>query len=222
MKKLIKTIKFWFKKEFCFLSINECKSLNLEHSHNVWKGCTSIWRDKKGKSYRCENLYIFIICMVCLFSCKTSEQLYTKAKVKDIVKVAELARIDFPCTTTKIDSVTTVDTLYDFIEVDCPPATVDTFKTVVVNTVKVKVPHQLTTIRTLLKIEDSAKIKVMYSEIQKAAAIIANERKVSATYKMQSEDNLKQRNWWRKWCLITWGVIAVGIAFRLFRSKIGL
>jgi len=163
-----------------------------------------------------------IACIGCLFSCKTSEQLYTKAKVKDIVKVAELARIDFPCTTTKIDSITTVDTLYDFIEVDCPPATVDSFETVVVKTVKVKIPQKVVTIRTVQKIEDSAKIKVMYAEIQKAAAMIANERKVSATYKMQSEDNRNQRNWWRKWCLITWGVIIAGIAFRLFRTKIGL
>ena len=168
------------------------------------------------------NTIIFVALMASLFGCKTSEQLYTKAKVKDIVKVAELARIDFPCTTTKIDSVTTVDTLYDFIEVDCPPATVDSFETVVVKTVKVKVPRELVTIRILQKVEDSAKIKVMYAEIQKAAAIIANERKVSATYKMQSEDNRKQMNWWRKWCLITWGVIIAGIAFRLFRSKIGL
>jgi hypothetical protein len=160
--------------------------------------------------------------MVCLFSCKTSEQLYNKAKVKDITKVAELARIDFPCTTTKIDSVITVDTLYDFIEVNCPPATVDSFETVLVNTVKVKVPRELVTIRTLVKIEDSAKIKTMYAEIQKAAALLANQRKLSATYKMQSEDYRKQMNWWRKWCLITWSIIALGIAFRLLRSKIGL
>jgi hypothetical protein len=164
----------------------------------------------------------YLLIILLFASCKTSEQLYNKAKIKDIVKVAELARIDFPCTTTKIDSVTTVDTLYDFIEVDCPPATVDSFETVVVKTVKVKVPQKVVTIRTVETIEDSAKIKVMYAEIQKAAAMIANERKVSATYKMQSEDNRNQRNWWRKWCLITWGVIIAGIAFRLFRSKIGL
>lgn len=168
------------------------------------------------------NAIIAAVLILSLFGCKTSEQLYDKAKVKDLTKVAELARRDFPCTTTKIDSVTTVDTLYDFIEVDCAPPTVDSFETVVVKTVKVLVPRKLVTIRILQKIEDSAKIKVMYAEIQKAAAMIANERKVSATYKMQSEDNLQQRNWWRKWCLITWGVIAVGIAFRLFRSKIGL
>jgi hypothetical protein len=164
----------------------------------------------------------YLIIIILFASCKTSEQLYNKAKVKDIVKVAELARIDFPCTTTKIDSVTTVDTLYDFIEVDCPPATVDTFKTVVVKTVKVKIPQKVVTIRTVQTIEDSAKIKVMYAEIQKAAAIIVAERKLTAEYKAEADEQRKAKNKWRKWCLITWGVIAAGIAFRLFRSKIGL
>jgi len=168
------------------------------------------------------SIVLWVVFIALLASCKTSEQLYTKAKVKDIVKVAELARIDFPCTTTKIDSVTTIDTLYDFIEVDCPPPTVDSFETVVVKTVKVLVPHQMTTIRTLLKVEDSAKIKTMYAEIQKAAAMIVAERKLTAEYKADAESERKAKNKWRKWCLITWGVIAVGIAFRLLRSKIGL
>jgi len=164
----------------------------------------------------------YFIIIILFASCKTSEQLYVKAKVKDLTKVAELARIDFPCTTTKIDSVTTIDTLYDFVEVDCAPPTVDSFETVVVKTVKVKVPHQLTTIRIQQKIEDSAKIKTMYAEIQKAAAMIVAERKLTAEYKAEAEIQRKAKNKWRKWCLITWGVIAVGIAFRLLRSKIGL
>ena len=164
----------------------------------------------------------YLLIIILFASCKTSEQLYTKAKVKDIVKVAELARIDFPCTTTKIDSVTTVDTLYDFIEVDCAPPTVDSFETVVVKTVTVKVPRELVTIRIQQKIEDSAKIRVMYAEIQKAAAMIVAERKLTAEYKAEAESERKAKNKWRKWCLITWGVIAAGIAFRLLRSKIGL
>ena len=168
------------------------------------------------------NAIIAAVLILSLFSCKTSEQLYNKAKVKDITKVAELARIDFPCTTTKIDSVTTVDTLYDFIEVNCAPATVDSFETVVVKTVKVKVPQKVVTIRTVVKVEDSAKIKTMYAEIQKAAAIIIAERKLTAEYKAEAEQERKAKNKWRKWCLITWGVIAAGIAFRLLRSKIGL
>jgi hypothetical protein len=166
----------------------------------------------------------YIIIILLFASCKTSEQLYNKAKVKDIVKVAELARIDFPCTTTKIDSVTTVDTLYDFIEVDCPPneIRIDSFETFVVNTVKVKVPREVVTIRTQLTIEDSAKIRVMYAEIQKAAAMIVAERKLTAEQKAEADQQRKSKSWWRKWCLITWGIIAAGIAFRLFRSKIGL
>ena len=168
------------------------------------------------------NAIIAAVLILSLFGCKTSEQLYNKAKVKDIVKVAELARIDFPCTTTKIDSVITVDTLYDFVEVDCPPTSVDSFETVVVKTVKVKVPQKVVTIRTVVKVEDSAKIKTMYAEIQKAAAIIVAERKLTAEYKAEAEQQRKAKNKWRKWCLITWGVIAAGIAFRLLRSKIGL
>jgi len=164
----------------------------------------------------------YLIIIILFASCKTSEQLYNKAMVKDLTKVAELARIDFPCTTTKIDSVTTVDTLYDFIEVDCQPPTVDSFETVVVKTVKVKVPQKVVTIRTVETIEDSAKIFTMYAEIQKAAAMIIAERKLTAEYKAEAEQQRKSKNWWRKWCLITWGVIAAGIAFKLLRSKIGL
>jgi hypothetical protein len=62
----------------------------------------------------------------------------------------------------------------------------------------------------------------MYAEIQKAAAMIVAERKLTAEYKAESDEQRKAKNKWRKWCLITWGVIAVGIAFRLLRSKIGL
>jgi hypothetical protein len=164
----------------------------------------------------------YLIIILLFASCKTSEQLYNKAKVKDIVKVAELARIDFPCTTTKIDSVITVDTLYDFIEVNCPPASVDSFETILVKTVKVKVPREVVTIRSQLTIEDSAKIIIMYAEIQKAANMIIAERKLLADQKLETEKQKKSKNWWRKWCLITWGVITLGIAFRLLRSKIGL
>jgi hypothetical protein len=167
----------------------------------------------------------YFLLIVLFASCKTSEQLYNKAKVKDLVKVAELARKDFPCTTTKIDSVTTVDTVYDLIEVPCDPVIqtrVDSFETIVVNTVKVKVPRQLTTIRIQHKVEDSAKIKTMYAEIQKAAALIIAERKVSEANKAEADKQREAKNKWRKWCLLTWGVIAGYIAFKVFRSKTGL
>lgn len=59
MKKII----FWFKKEFGVLTIDECKKLKLNHCHNLYGdainhfNCRSIWRNEKGKSFRCESLY---------------------------------------------------------------------------------------------------------------------------------------------------------------------
>jgi phosphate/sulfate permease len=168
----------------------------------------------------------------CLFSCKTPEKLYNKAKAKDEVKVAELARKDFPCTTTKIDSVRTVDTLYDLIEVECPDTNdyaADTGRKVLPPTGKVKpniktvyVPREVVTIRTVETIEDSAKIKIMYAEIQKAAAMIVAERKLKDEAKAEAEKERKAKNKWCKWFWILFAINAAIIAFRLFRSKIGL
>ena len=53
---MLSKIFFWFKKEFGFLTIEECKKLNLTYCHNIYIEGISIWRDKKGKSYRCKTL----------------------------------------------------------------------------------------------------------------------------------------------------------------------
>ena len=167
------------------------------------------------------NILLAAACLACLFSCKTSEQLYNKAKTKDIVKVAKLARIDFPCTTTKIDTVITVDTLFDFLEVDCTPV-IETRVDTVTKTVTVKVPRQLTTIRILQKIEDSAKIITMQAAITDANATILAEHNRGNEYKAMAESERKSKQWWRKWAVITWGMIIVLIAVRLLASKIKL
>lgn len=60
--KIFKRLMLWFKKEFGILTLEECKELNLEFSHNIYGdninhlNCRSIWRNEKGKSYRCESL----------------------------------------------------------------------------------------------------------------------------------------------------------------------
>jgi hypothetical protein len=163
----------------------------------------------------------YLILIFLFASCKTSEQLYNKAKTKDIVKVAKLARIDFPCTTTKIDSIITVDTLYDFLEVECAPV-IETTVDTVTKTVTVKVPRQLTTIRILQKIEDSAKIITMQAAITDAKATILAEHNRGNEYKAIAESERKSKKWWRKWAVITWGMIIVLIAVRLLASKIKL
>jgi hypothetical protein len=167
------------------------------------------------------NILLAAACLACLFSCKTSEQLYNKAKTKDIVKVAKLARIDFPCTTTKIDTVITVDTLFDFLEVDCTPV-INTRVDTVTKTVTVKVPRQLTTIRILQKVEDSAKIITMQAAITDANATILAEHNRGNEYKAIAESERKSKIWWRKWAVITWGMIIVLIAVRLLANKIKL
>lgn len=55
-------IRLWFKKEFGILTIEECKKLDLTHCHNIYGdrinhlNCRSIWRNEKGKSFRCHSL----------------------------------------------------------------------------------------------------------------------------------------------------------------------
>lgn len=55
-------VRLWFKKEFGVLSLEECEKLDLSHCHNVYGvridelNCRSIWRNKKGKSFRCDSL----------------------------------------------------------------------------------------------------------------------------------------------------------------------
>jgi hypothetical protein len=167
------------------------------------------------------NILLAAACLACLFSCKTSEQLYNKAKTKDIVKVSKLARIDFPCTTTKIDTVITVDTLFDFLEVDCTPV-INTRVDTVTKTVTVKVPQKVVTIRTIQKVEDSAKIITMQAAITDANATILAEHNRGNEYKAIAESERKSKQWWRKWAVITWGMIIVLIAVRLLASKIKL
>ena len=163
----------------------------------------------------------YLILIFLFASCKTSEQLYNKAKTKDIVKVAKLARIDFPCTTTKIDTVITVDTLFDFLEVDCTPV-IETRVDTITKTVTVKVPQKVITIRTIQKVEDSAKIITMQAAITDANATILAEHKRGNEYKAIAESERKSKQWWRKWAVITWGMIIVLIAVRLLASKIKL
>jgi len=166
-------------------------------------------------------------------SCKTSEQLYNKAKAKPNgeTKVAELARKDFPCTTTKIDTTRSIDTLYDYIEVECPPANdyvadsngkkPTTPTNVKLRVEIVKVPRYIETVRIEKSKEDSAKIKIMYAEIQKAAAMIVAERKLTAEQILETEKERKAKNKWRKWFWILFSINAAVVAFKLLKSKIG-
>jgi hypothetical protein len=59
----------WFKRVFRILTIEECKELGLEFSHNVHGdninnlNCRSIWKDEKGRTYKCGSLGQTPVCM---------------------------------------------------------------------------------------------------------------------------------------------------------------
>ena len=56
-------IKKWYKRNFCTLNLKECELFNLTFYFNVYGDhinvldCRSIWKDSKGKIYKCEELY---------------------------------------------------------------------------------------------------------------------------------------------------------------------
>lgn len=121
-----------------------------------------------------------LLIVILLFTgCKSAEQLYNKAKDKDAVKVAGLARADWPCTTTKQDTTIRTDTVFDIVEVRCPDTVayrVDSFETIeavkVPVYIKVKMPQEVKTVTIVKQVEDSAKIFILQAQAAKDGQII--------------------------------------------------
>lgn len=131
-------------------------------------------------------IYLFMIVMIALglLSCNSVKQAtkhYEKAKHKNIVTVASLVRKDWPCVTTKIDTLISykqgkTDTLIQetTFYADCPDTAKNAPKNSVIK-VPVKVPQFVfiknndTVFLTQTKlVEDSAKIFVAQKETAKA------------------------------------------------------
>lgn len=61
-----RSLSLWYRKEFGVLTLDECRDLGLEFSYNVYgdninqMNCRSVWRNAKGKSYKCHSLYTTI------------------------------------------------------------------------------------------------------------------------------------------------------------------
>jgi hypothetical protein len=62
----------------------------------------------------------------------------------------------------------------------------------------------------------------MQAAIADAKATILAEHNRGNEYKAIAESERKSKQWWRKWAVITWGMIIVLIAVRLLASKIKL
>mgnify|MGYP003434116604 CR=1 FL=1 len=114
------------------------------------------------------------ILLLLLSGCKSASELTYKAISKDRAKVAEITRKEWPCVTVKSDTSYRTDTITDIITVQCPDTIavrIDSFG--VYQAVKVpvyiKVPVEGTiqTITVTKTIEDSAKITVLQTHVDK-------------------------------------------------------
>lgn len=164
----------------------------------------------------------YLALLILIASCTTAEKLTYKAIGKDRAKVAEITRKEWPCVTTTADTTYRTDTVTDIITVQCPDTIsyrVDSFETVTAVRVPVyvKVPMQreVKNIKVVQKVEDSAKIFAMQDH---ATRLQADNAKVQA----EADKYQSARNKWRKWFFMLAGIVGLYIAFKLFRSKIGL
>ena len=165
-------------------------------------------------------MFILLVILASLGGCTTAEKLTYKAISKDKAKVAEITRAEFPCTTTKADTV--ISTKDSLIWIECPDNTVvtaadytgpDTVTRIIrlpgsVRTVRVPVTLPVKTVTIVQKVEDSAKIYVLQA----------------ATLKLQADNDklrgkVHSRNTWLKWLVIAL-LISAGLNFIQFKRKL--
>lgn len=155
-------------------------------------------------------------------------------------------RIWFPCIITKSD--TTVVTKDSVIYIECPdelkamalPANIDStqplpvypesywsvpasdfFKpdTVVkVKTVRVPVTLPIRYITIKEKVEDSAKSNGLWAMISRRDEVIEIWADKFNKERVKAEKSKQEKNWWRKWCLITWGLLVLYVSGRIYKK----
>ena len=151
-----------------------------------------------------------------LFSCTSAPKHFAKALSKDRPYVAEQTRALWPCITTASDTVSKIDTLYDLIEAECPPVEYITTegKTVIIPG-KTTFVQGATVYRdrvVTLQIKDSTD-NYLHSVL--VASLQADVSKIQA----QADKYKGGRNWWRKWCLITWGILGIGCVMLILKKR---
>ena len=148
------------------------------------------------------------------YTAKKADKAIDKAQRNYPEVVAKKARSLYPCTTVRID---TAWQLHDtIIEIPCPevPIIVDTVTLTdtikLTNRVTVPVRVQLPQRVVTKYVEDSAKIYVLNSELATYSSKVQR-------LEQQLTDTTESRNKWRKWCFITWVLVAafVGVYFLL-------
>lgn len=168
----------------------------------------------------------FILYMIgCLASCytaKKADKQVGKALSQYPGKVAAIARAAFPCITTKADTLTTTDTLYDFI--DCPENqyvvnTAQPQAEVVRNIIRVPVKIPVRTITITTEVEDSAKIWAYQDRHEEDLKTVSNRDKQlikKDTTIAYLEAKNKKKNKYLLWLLIALVASNAGRIIKLF------
>ena len=131
-----------------------------------------------------------LLALVCLGSCNTPKRITKKLNKFNEAHsevVAKFTREKFPCITKSADTTISTDTLFQYINVDCPDTSqtigdtiyLDKVKTIKVRTL-VAIPQQTKIINHY--IEDSAKIKLMAYDNEQCNVELKKVKKESATY----------------------------------------
>lgn len=159
-------------------------------------------------------LILFITCLWLLLSCMSAGKHLDKAVVKDKPLVAKLTRDLFPCTILKTDTVSITDTAYEFLNVLCPDARIDSFETSIPVYVKIKVPELVTkTIRVTERFEDSAKIYLLNKEI-------SDKEKVLSAKNLTISDltnTVQRKNKTLKWLWLILAALSIPYIIKLVR-----
>lgn len=155
-----------------------------------------------SKSNKIFLIVLAVICVSYLLSCVSAPKHFAKAVKKDKPYVAEQTRLLWPCITTDSGTITKTDTLYDLIEVECPPEVPGRVDTLEISEVQqlpgkpykvyVKSPRIRETVTHTIRIRDMADTEICEAE------------------KKQLEEDYKKAKGWAK----LWGSIA-GILFLL-------
>lgn len=158
-------------------------------------------------------ILLAIIVAAILAGCTTAEKLLNKAERKDPAIVAKYARDKYPCTLLKND--TAIIWKDSIIYIECPDNTnpfevvivrTDTVQNTVIKTIRVPVKVQLPSKLVTRWYEDSAKLKICATELNKS--IVAAQKLQADKDKLQHKaDRRGKENWiWRAiaLCLMAW------------------
>ena len=158
-----------------------------------------------------------------LFSCTSAPKHLAKAIAKDKPYVASETRKLWPCIVTASDTVHTSDTLYDLIEAQCPDV-----EYITPEGKTIYLPGKVTTVQgptitkyqtITVKVKDSAETFLLLNDLEVQGNILKDREDDLKLSQQEVKDEQKAKSKWRKWCLITWGLIAVGVAGKLLLSK---